>query len=94
MFGNKGFTLIEVIIAIVIIAIAFGVLFDMLYKAKKDMEYSQKIFNNTVELDRKLKLNEFSNIKISEKSLPDYPQLLEREYRYGDVYFIQYELKK
>lgn len=94
MFGNKGFTLIEVIIAIVMIAIAFGILFDMLYKAKKDIEYSQKIFNNIIELDRKLKLNEFSKIKISEKSLPEYPQLLEKEYRFKDVYFVQYELKR
>lgn len=94
MFGNRGFTLIEVIIAIVIIAIAFGVLFDMLYKAKKDMEHSYRIFNKTTELDRKLKLRDFENIKVSEKPLSDYPQVIEKEYRLDNVYFIQYEIKR
>lgn len=94
MFGNRGFTLIEVVIAIVIIAIAFGVLFDMLYKAKKDMEYSIGIFNKTTELDRKLKLRDFENIKVSENPLSDYPQVIEKEYRLDNVYFIQYEIKK
>lgn len=93
MFGNKGFTLVEVTIAIVIITIAFGVLFDMLYKAKKDIEYSQSIFNKILELDKKLKLMDIKHIKTSEKSLTYYPQIIEKEYKLEDVYFIEYELK-
>jgi prepilin-type N-terminal cleavage/methylation domain-containing protein len=46
MSGNKGFTLIEVVIAVTIIAIAFGVLLDLLYKAKQDIEISEKIFTD------------------------------------------------
>lgn len=91
--GNRGFTIIEVIIAIVILVIAFGVLFDMLLKAKKDIESSKRVFENTIELDRKIKLKDFENIEISEKNLPDYPKVIEKTYTYGSIYFVIYEIK-
>lgn len=94
MFGNRGFTLIEVVVAVVILGIVFGVIFDMLYKAKRDIEYSQNVFDNTITLDKKIKIKDFEHIQISEKRVPEYPLIYEINYKYRDISFIRYEHKR
>lgn len=92
--GNRGFTLIEVLIAISIVVISLGVLFDIIYKANRDLDFVKKTFEDTIVLDSKIKLNDTKDVEISEKSLSIYPQILEKEYKYREVYFFKYELKR
>lgn len=93
MFGNRGFTLIEVVIALVIIAFAFGVLLDLLYKAKKDIEVSHKIFADTVELDSKIKLGKYEGLNLMVREVPGYPEITEKQYNFGEAVIYRYEIK-
>jgi len=93
MSGNKGFTLIEVVIAVTIIAIAFGVLLDLLYKAKEDIEISEKIFTDTVELDSKVKLENFEGLNLMVREVPGYPEITEKQYTFGEAVIYRYEIK-
>lgn len=94
MFGNRGFTLIEVLIALTILVISFGVLFEIISKATGDLDRAQKTFENVLFIDRKVKLNDLKDIETQQRSLSTYPQILERQYRYGDVFLTEYEIKK
>lgn len=94
MYGNRGFTLIEVLIALTILVTAFGVLFDIIYKSNKDLDSAIKTFEDVIFIDNKVKLNDLKDIEVSHRSLSIYPQLLERQYRYREVSLIEYELKK
>lgn len=92
MSGNRGFTLIEVLIAIVIIAVAFGVLFDLLYKAKKDIEVCEKNFSDTAQLDSKIKLGKYEGLNLKVRQLPDYPEITEKQYTFGEAVIYRYEI--
>ncbi len=51
MFGNKGFTLLELMVAIALLAIGFSVIFDLISKARLDSSNSEYLLENLIKLN-------------------------------------------
>lgn len=73
MFGSRGFTLLEVLIAITVIGITFTVGYNLLYRAHSDLDYTQRLLENFLYLDSKIKQGDSSGIKKTEKEISGYP---------------------
>ncbi|MCX7739236.1 MAG: prepilin-type N-terminal cleavage/methylation domain-containing protein [Hydrogenothermaceae bacterium] len=89
MCGSRGFTLLEMLIAISVIGITFTVGYNLLYKAQSDFEYTHKLLNNFLYLNSKIKQGNTSDLKKTEKELQGYPIkeiTYEREGIYLKVY--------
>ncbi|MGB9873732.1 MAG: type IV pilus modification PilV family protein [Hydrogenobacter sp.] len=95
MCGNsKGFTLIEVLIATTLLAIFFGVLFDLLSNARRAYYESQLLFADMLILSNKLVLNQRENLDVKKEPLKDYPQIEETTYSYGKAQIYIYTPKR
>lgn len=95
MSGNseRGFTLIEVLIALTVVSVAFTVLLETLSQAMRGYRRAEETFSNMLVLDSKLKEGDHEGVKVHSKKLPDFPNMREVVYSYGDVFFIRYEVK-
>ena len=91
--GNceKGFTLIEVLVALTVVAVAFTILFETLSSAGKKYEEAEELFEAVLRLDAKLKLGDHEGVEVKERTLPDFPRIKEKVYSYRGVFFIRYE---
>ncbi len=90
---KRGFTLIEVLIALIIIATAFTALLELLSRSRANFSDARKTFEEMVILDRKLKLGDHTDVVVNRTPVPDFPAIKEAIYSYGDVFFIRYEQK-
>ncbi len=88
---DKGFTLIETVIALSIIVISFTVFLDLLARTRYVIAEEQKRFNDMVKLDTKIKLGDMKDVKVQKRSMEDFPGLVEVIYQYGSIYFKRYE---
>ncbi len=91
--SEDGFTLLEVVIALSIIAIAFTTLLEVLSVASSKYEDSRDTFEDMVFLDRKLKEKNHEGIDVRRRELPDFPKIKEVTYSYRGIFFIRYEAK-
>ncbi len=89
--SEKGFTLIEVLIALIIIATAFTALLDLLGQSRRNFSASRQTFEDMILLDRKIKLGDHEGIVVKRTPVPDFPAIKEALYSYGDVFFVRYE---
>lgn len=94
MFGNRGLTLIEVVVAITVLVITFSVLLDLIYRSSRELEYSRRVIEQLLHLDSKVKLGDLEDVEVSKRSLEIYPKLHEREYRYKEVFLFDYYIEK
>jgi len=90
---NEGFTLIETIIALSIIALSFTVFLDLLARARYVMEEEKQRFEDMIILDTKIKLGDLKGVSLKERSMKDFPDLVEVIYTYGSISFKRYEKK-
>ncbi len=86
-----GFTLIEVLIALIVIATAFTALLDLLGQSRRNFSASRQAFDEMVYLDRKIKLGEHEGIVVKRTPVPDFPAIKEAVYSYKGVFFVRYE---
>jgi len=91
--SEGGFTLLEVLIALTVIAVAFTTLLEVLARAGAAYEEGRELFGRVLYLDRKLKERDHRDLKVKRRRLPDFPRIREVVYSYGDVYFVRYEAK-
>ncbi len=89
--SSRGFTLIETLIALSIIVIAFTVFLDLLARARYMLEEEAQRYEDMVILDNKIKRGELKDVKIREKAVEDFPGLREVIYIYNTVSFKRYE---
>lgn len=95
MCGNsKGFTLLEVLVATVLLGVFFSVLFDLLSNARRDYYLSRTLYADTLILNNKLILNQRENLEVKKESLKDYPQIEETTYSYGEARIYTYTPKR
>jgi prepilin-type N-terminal cleavage/methylation domain-containing protein len=95
MYGNfKGFTLLEVLVATVLLGLFFSVLFDLLSNARRDYYSSQLLYTDMLILNNKLILNQREDLEVKKGSLKDYPQIEETTYSYGKAQVYTYNLKR
>jgi len=90
---ERGFTLMEVLVALIILSGAFTVLLEVLSRAAENYGWAEKTFRDVLILDGKLKLGDYEGLEVRRRSLPDFPKVKEITYSYGEIYFVEYELK-
>lgn len=86
MFGTcRGFTLIEVLIALLVLVITFSVLFELLLSARKDYELTKSLYQDMSILNNKILENRLEGVQVRERELKDYPGIKEVELSYGSA---------
>jgi prepilin-type N-terminal cleavage/methylation domain-containing protein len=86
MFGTcRGFTLIEVLIALSVLVITFSVLFELLLSARKDYELAKSLYQDMNLLNNKILENRLEGVQVRERELRDYPGIKEVELSYGSA---------
>jgi prepilin-type N-terminal cleavage/methylation domain-containing protein len=86
MFGTcRGFTLIEVLVALSVLVITFSVLFELLLSARKDYELSKSLYQDMNLLNNKILENRLEDVQVRERELKDYPGIKEVELSYGSA---------
>jgi prepilin-type N-terminal cleavage/methylation domain-containing protein len=86
MFGTcRGFTLIEVLIALSVLVITFSVLFELLLSARKDYELAKSLYQDMNLLNNKILENKLEGVQVRERELRDYPGIKEVELSYGSA---------
>jgi len=95
MYGTykKGFTLIEVLIALSIIAVSFTFLLEMLSTSASSYGESENRFKDFLTLDRKLKEGNHEGLTVERKRVPDFPRISEVVYHYKGLFFVRFEAK-
>jgi prepilin-type N-terminal cleavage/methylation domain len=88
----RGFTLIEVLIALSVLVITFSVLFELLLSARKDYELAKSLYQDMSLLNNKILENRLEDVQVRERELKDYPGIKEVELSYGSA--VLYLLKK
>ncbi len=94
MFGSKGFTLLELMVAIVILAVGFSVVFELLSKARLDYIQAQTLQEDLLELNRALVEGKTEGLLVEKRTLEDYPEVEEVSYRLGSAEILVYELRR
>ena len=94
MFGSKGFTLLELMVAIVILAVGFSVVFELLSKARLDYTQAQTLQEDLLELNKALVEGKTEGLMVEKRTLEDYPEVEEVSYRLGSAEIFVYELKR
>jgi len=93
MFGIcRGFTLIEVLVALSVLVITFSVLFELLLSARKDYELANSLYQDMNLLNNKILENRLEGVQVRERELKDYPGIKEVELSYGSA--VLYLFKK
>ena len=86
MFGTcRGFTLIEVLVALSVLVITFSVLFELLISARKDYELAKSLYQDMGLLNNKILENRLDGVQVRERELKDYPGIKEVELSYGSA---------
>jgi prepilin-type N-terminal cleavage/methylation domain len=86
MFGAcRGFTIIEVLVALSVLVITFSVLFELLLSARKDYELAKSLYQDMGLLNNKILENKLEGVQVRERELRDYPGIKEVELSYGSA---------
>jgi len=94
MFGSKGFTLLELMVAIVILAVGFSVVFELLSKARLDYTQAQTLQEDLLGLNKALVEGKTEGLLVEKRTLEDYPEVEEVSYRLGSAEILVYELRR
>ncbi len=94
MRENKGFTLLELMVAIVILAVGFSVVFELLSKARLDYTQAQTLQEDLLELNKALVEGKREGLLVEKRTLEDYPEVEEVSYRLGSAEILVYELRR
>ncbi|MCS7197058.1 MAG: prepilin-type N-terminal cleavage/methylation domain-containing protein [Aquificaceae bacterium] len=94
MFGSRGFTLLELMVAITLLAVGFSALFDVLSRARLDHYYTQSLKEDLFELNNRLVEGKREGLVEEKKRLEDYPEIEEVSYKLGSAEILIYQLKR
>jgi len=83
---RRGFTLIEIVVALLIFTITFTVLFELLDSSLRTLKRDDEMFRNFLCLDRNFKLEKFTELSTETKRLEKYGITVE-VYRCKDLSF-------
>ncbi|WP_448587629.1 type IV pilus modification PilV family protein [Thermocrinis sp.] len=87
----KGFTLIELLVALTVLAIGFGVLFELLASARREYEFSKSLYQDLIFLSNSFLERKMERIRVKEEQLKDYPDIKEVELSYGSAVIYIYK---
>ncbi len=91
---EKGFTILEVLIAVVVLGVSFTVLLGLLHQSKRNLAITQDTFYNFLILNNAVEEGKTTDINITTKeinimSLP----IVERTYEKNGIYIKTYQPK-
>ena len=75
MCGNRGFTLLELLVALVVLAVGFSVVFEVLSFARLEYSSAYELSGDIIKLNNALVEGKTEGLEVEKKSLEDYPQL-------------------
>ncbi len=81
----------EVLVALTVLAIGFGVLFELLANAQREYQLSKKLYEDVIFLSNSVIQNKFDSIEVKEKNLKDYPNIKEVELKYRSAVIYIYK---
>ena len=90
---SKGFTLLEVVIALTVIAIGFTALMELISVARSRLAEAEITFEDFLYLDGRVKRRDYEGLEVKEEKLPDFPRIVETTYAYRDVFFVRYKVR-
>jgi len=93
MCGNRGFTLLELLVALVVLAVGFSVVFEVLSFARLEYSSAYELSGDIIKLNNALVEGKTEGLEVEKKSLEDYTQLEEVSYRLGSAEVFIYKLK-
>jgi prepilin-type N-terminal cleavage/methylation domain-containing protein len=94
MSGSRGFTLLELMVAVIVLAVGFSVVFELLHRARLEYENSKKVFEDLLSLNNDLVEGRTEGINMDRSRLKDYPEVEEIRYSLGSVEIYQYRLAR
>ncbi|MCS7307896.1 MAG: prepilin-type N-terminal cleavage/methylation domain-containing protein [Aquificaceae bacterium] len=94
MYGSRGFTLLELMVAIVVLAVGFSVIFDVISNTRLEYSNAEGLKSDLVELNNRLVEGKVEGLQQQRKTLEDYPQVEEVVYRLGSAELVLYQLKR
>ncbi|MCS6957059.1 MAG: prepilin-type N-terminal cleavage/methylation domain-containing protein [Aquificaceae bacterium] len=94
MCGSKGFTLLELIVAIAILSVGFSVVYQLLAKARADQSYAETLAKDLIQLNNLLVEGRTEGLEESRSTLRDYPEIEELSYKLGGAELVLYRLKR
>ncbi len=90
---SEGFTLLEVVVALSVVAVAFIVLLEVLSYLGREMEKSERTLSDLITLDRKVKEGDLEGLRVERIEVPEYPVVRGVVYRIGNLFLVRYERK-
>ncbi len=78
----RGFTLIEVLIALTLLGITFSTLFYLLGKERGEFSYYRELYMDVSELTNRVETQDLRGLQVRERRLEEYG-ILEKIYIYG-----------
>ncbi|MCS6876086.1 MAG: prepilin-type N-terminal cleavage/methylation domain-containing protein [Aquificaceae bacterium] len=94
MYGSRGFTLLELMVAIVVLAVGFSVISDVISNTRLEYSNAEGLKSDLVELNNRLVEGKVEGLQQQKKTLEDYPQVEEVVYRLGSAELVLYQLKR
>ncbi|MEJ5339283.1 MAG: type II secretion system protein [Aquificaceae bacterium] len=91
---SKGFTLLELMVAIVVLAVGFSVVFETISGARLDYAQAQELERDMLELNNALVEGKTEGLQIERKTLEDYPEIEEVSYKLGSAQILVYQLRR
>jgi len=73
---------LEVLVALTVLAIGFGVLFELLANAQREYQLSKELYEDVIFLSNAILQNRFDLVEVKERNLKDYSNIKEVELKY------------
>jgi prepilin-type N-terminal cleavage/methylation domain-containing protein len=91
---EKGFTILEVLIAVVVLGVSFTVLLGLLHQSKRNLAITQDTFYNFLILNNAVEEGKTTDINITTKKINIMSlQIIERTYEKNGIYIKTYQPK-
>lgn len=94
MCGSKGFTLLELVVAIAVVGVGFSVVFDLLSQIRLEYAQAESLQKDLIKLNNALVEGGHEGLEVRKRTLEDYPSVEEVSYRLGSAEIFVYQLKR
>lgn len=94
MCGSRGFTLLELMVAVMVLSVGFSMIYNLLARARAEQFYSEALAKDLIQLNNLLVEGRIEGLQENKKTLKDYPEIEELSYRLGSAEIFVYRLRK
>ncbi|MDW8097389.1 MAG: prepilin-type N-terminal cleavage/methylation domain-containing protein [Aquificaceae bacterium] len=94
MCGSRGFTLLELMVAVAVVAVGFSALFELLGRARLEQAYTRALKEDLFQLSSRIVEGKTEGLEREKRPLKDYPELEEVTYQLGSAQILVYRLRR